>query len=49
MRRLRPSLTLPANDAEAMKALASNINLILPVDACADAPRKLRAEEQGAN
>ncbi len=39
-----PSLMLPANDTETMKALAGNRNVILPIDICADAPRKLKAE-----
>jgi hypothetical protein len=39
-----PSLVLPANNTETLKALASNRNLILPIDICADAPRKLKAE-----
>jgi hypothetical protein len=42
-----PSHTVPANDKETMKALGVIRNLILPIDICADAPRKLKAEAEG--
>jgi hypothetical protein len=38
-----PSETLPPDDKEVMKALASNRNLVLPIHICADAPRKFKA------
>jgi hypothetical protein len=38
-----PSETLPPDDKEVMKALASNRNLVLPIHVCADAPRRLKA------
>jgi hypothetical protein len=38
-----PSTTMPTDDKEIMKALASNRNLILPIDICAEGPRKLKA------
>jgi hypothetical protein len=38
-----PSTTMPTDDKEVMKALAGNRNLILPIDICAEGPRKLKA------
>lgn len=38
-----PSVTLPPDDKEVMKAVTSNQNLVLPINVCADGPRKLKA------
>ena len=38
-----PSVTLPPDDCEVMKALTNNVNLILPINVSAAGPRKLKA------
>ena len=38
-----PFFTLPPDDKEVMKALVGNRNIVLPINVCADAPRKFKA------
>jgi hypothetical protein len=41
-----PSVTVPPGDAEVMKALAGNANLVAPIAICAEAPLKVKASTQ---
>jgi hypothetical protein len=38
-----PSAELPPDDKEVMKAFTNNRNLVLPINVCAEGPRKLKA------
>ena len=38
-----PSVALPPDDKEVLKALTSNRNLVVPVDICGEGPRKFKA------
>ena len=41
-----PPAQLPPDDTEVMKALAGNANILLPINICADAPRKFKASTE---